>query len=507
MTIPNFMASIKNIIFTIITVGFRQTSWERYGENRSDGSVSCIVFVVSLMGFLFPVLELLESTDRNSFELYFMLKYCFGIICLLSSVAWLYLIRCSRKQPNLYLDRSTSGVDPAANIINIFLLILSLGIIFDQGLNIILDITCYLRISDYHYLCSSINRLLEVLFCIVQTLTLIITTRRKFYNKLKVNYVLSTALLTNGILWMYTSLQIGKAQNNGIKNETLKNMACYVELNIYQIILSHTLGISLQTHLNYFLLCVGLTASTLPSGSSLADESDTLGWSQNSNRKLHRKKIISEGNKFPDLIFMFVSLASFLTSLVVVILQELTHPPDYGAARYLREWYLSTATCPMIFLIIAVYRGLHCIKECPIRVHKNDNYSSVKRAFKNDVIFIICFMGDTSRCALTWLRELNKPFLSLGIFLRSIYIIECFLQTVFLLTAERKTVVSDAKMKQIALFLCVGNLVLLIYRELLEIFTEHPSEYELIIFSLSSMNRFLAFVRSFRIYSISKCQH
>ena len=135
--------------------------------------------------------------------------------------------------------------------------------------------------------------------------------------------MLSTALLTNGILWMYTSLQIGKTQNNGIKNETLKNMACYVESNIYQNILSHTLGISLQTHLNYFLLCVGLTASTLPSGSSLADESDTLGWSQNSNRKLHRKKIISEGNKFPDLIFMFVSLASFLPSLVVVILQEL----------------------------------------------------------------------------------------------------------------------------------------------------------------------------------------
>ena len=56
---------------------------------------------------------------------------------------------------------------------------------------------------------------------------------------------------------------------------------------------------------------------------------------------------------------MFVSLASFLPSLVVVILQELTHPPDLGAAIYLREWYLSTATCPMIFLIIAVYKGLH----------------------------------------------------------------------------------------------------------------------------------------------------
>ena len=250
------MASIKNIIFTIITVGYRQISWERYDENRSDGSVSCILFVASLMGFLFPVLELLESTDKNSF----------------------------------YLDPSTTGVDPAANIINIFLLILSLGVIFDQGLNIILDITCYLRTVDYHYLCISINRLSEVLFGIVQTLTLIITTRRKFHNKLKVNYVLSIALLTNGMLWMYTSLQIGTTQNIGMKNETLRNMACYVESKIYQNILSHTLGISLQTHLNYFLLCVGLTASTLPSGSSLADESDTLGWSQNSNRRLHRKK-------------------------------------------------------------------------------------------------------------------------------------------------------------------------------------------------------------------------
>ena len=194
------MALVKQLLFSILTVGYTQISKKRCGFKQSDGSVSCIIFVASSMGFLFPVLETLESPVTKSFGLYFSIQVLFGCLCFVSSVAWLYLLFRSRRQPELYLNRSISVIDPAANIMYVFLIFFTIGIILNQGLNVILDMTCYIRFVDYHYLCTSINRFLEVLFCIFQTLTLIFLTRSRFQNKLEVNYVLAVALITNGSL-------------------------------------------------------------------------------------------------------------------------------------------------------------------------------------------------------------------------------------------------------------------------------------------------------------------
>lgn len=82
---------------------------------------------------------------------------------------------------------------------------------------------------------------------------------------------------------------------------------------------------------------------------------------------------------------------------------------------------------------------------------------------------------------------------------------QVFLQAVFLLILERIDTAFYRKLKNIALYLCVGNLILWLYREYVlarGTALEIPPEVEHVIFSLMSMNRFLSFLRFYRIYSI-----
>lgn len=84
------MTKIKHILFTLFSIGNMQTSV----TDKHDGSVSCLIFVTSLIGFFFPVLEIYESPI--SFERYFLQFSC-GCLCLLSTAAWIHLLQCYKK--------------------------------------------------------------------------------------------------------------------------------------------------------------------------------------------------------------------------------------------------------------------------------------------------------------------------------------------------------------------------------------------------------------------------
>lgn len=147
------MTKIKHILFTLFSIGSKQTSV----IDKSDGSVSCLIFATSFIGFLFPILDIYESLI--SFEGYFLQFSC-GCLCLLSTVAWIHLFQCYKKQPQVYLDCSISMVDPAARLLYLFLFIFTIGIFLYQGLNCILDITCYQKLHEYHYFSACFNRIM-----------------------------------------------------------------------------------------------------------------------------------------------------------------------------------------------------------------------------------------------------------------------------------------------------------------------------------------------------------
>lgn len=492
------LQNIKKVLFTLFTVGYKQTSVNE--GVKSDGSVSCIIFVASLMGFLFPIIEISETTF--SVERFFILQLSFGCLCLLSSVAWIYLLQCYRKRPHVYLDSLTSVVDPTANIIYILLIIFTFGLFLYYGLNAILDITCYQIFREYHYLCSSINRILEILFCTIQSFVLVILTQNKFQNKLKVNYVLAIALLTNSILWMFTSLRIAKPQINYNMNRTSDVIACYYESKIYKNILSPSERIAIQIHLKYFIICAGLTASILPANLTSKDiDQDELKESPHSGINQQNRK------RYPDLIVVVFSLVIFIPCLVILILKHWTRPPEYDEVEYLRVWWVTFAIIPNVVLIVATYCGLHRVRDFYIITLKQD-YASERWVFRNDVISILCLVGDVSWNILTWYRQFTNSFVFGLILLRLTYIFQDFLQTVFLLILERISLYSYQKIKKIALCLCVGNLILWLYVEYMvprdRGFREIPPEVEQVLFSLSTLNRVLSFLRFYRIYSLPK---
>lgn len=490
------LENLKKVLFTLFTVGYKQPSAN--GLVKSDGSVSCIILVASLMGFLFPVLEIFESPF--SFETFFILQLSFGCLCLLSSVAWIHLLQCYRKQPQAYLDSLTSVVDPTAKIIYILLLIFTFGIFIYHGLNTILDITCYQIFHEYHYLCTSINRILETLFCTIQSIILVILTQNKFQNNLKVNYVLAIALLTNGILWMFTSLRVAKPEFIYNTNRTLDVIACYYESKIYENILSPSKRIAMQIHLKYFIICTGLTASILPTSftSKDADQNELKESTHSEINQQNRKRC-------PDLIVVAFSLVMFIPCLIILILKHWTRPPEYDEVEYLRVWWVTFAIIPNVLLIIATYCGLHRVRDFYIITLKQD-YASERWVFRNDGISIFCSVGDVSWNILTWHREFTNSFVFGLSLLRLTYIFQVFLQTVFLLILERTPFHSYQKIRNIALCLCVGNAILWLHVEYLvprdRGFKEIPPEVEQIMFSLSTLNRVLSFLRFYRIYSL-----
>lgn len=156
---------------------------------------------------------------------------------------------------------------------------------------------------------------------------------------------------------------------------------------------------------------------------------------------------------------------------------------------------------PIVLLIIFVYCGLHRLNDISSRHY----HASNALIFNNDAIFTICLVGDTSWCVIRLFLDLTKTFVVLMIFLCLIYMFQVFLQAVFLLILERIDTAFYRKLKNIALYLCVGNLILWLYREYVlarGTALEIPPEVEHVIFSLMSMNRFLSFLRFYRIYSI-----
>lgn len=488
----SLQSSRKKLLLAIFAVGCKEKHEDAIGNGRSDGSVSCIILVTSAIGFLFPFLELFENPS------FFLFHFSLGCLFLISTAAWLYLVYCSTKRSEIYLDHLTCVVDPAARIIYNFLIIFTLEIIVFQGLNVIVDMKCYKTFLDYHSLFASVNRTFEILFCTTQTVVLIFLTRGRFLNKLKVNYVLAISFLTNGTLWIFTSFKFVKhSQDNVGENVTSDAITCFYKSNIYENIISPLFRVSLQIHLKYFIICMGLTASLLPTHTQSPEiNEDKRIKTPPSGRN---QRIM---NMYSRIIVTFSFLVSFIPSLVVLLLTNWTRPHDIVESEYLRVWRLLSAMIPIVLLIIFVYCGLHRLNDISSRHY----HASNALIFNNDAIFIICLVGDTSWCVIRLFLDLTKTCVFLLILLCLSYIFQVFLQTVFLLILERIDTASYRKLKNIALYLCVGNLILWLYHEYVlarGTALEIPPEVEHVIFSLMSMNRFLSFLRFYRIYSIT----
>lgn len=488
----SLQSSKRKLLLAIFAVGCKQKNEDDFGKDRSDGSVSCIILVASTIGFFFPFLEIFEKPS------FFLLQFSLGCLCLISTAAWLYLFYCSTKRPEIYLDHLTCVADPAAQIIYNLLIIFTLVIIVFQGLNVIVDMTCYITFLDYHYLFASISRTFEIFFCPIQTVVLIFLTRGRLQHKLKVNYVLAISFLTNGILWIFTSLKFVKhSQDNVRENVNSSVITCFYESKIYENIISPLKRVSLQIHLQYFIICVGLSASILQTHIQSPEiNQDKRIKNPPSGRNQQIK------NRYPSIIVTFGSLFSFIPNLVVLLLIYWKHPSDIVDSEYLRGWRLLSALIPTVLLIISVYCGLHRIKK---DISSRNCYASNAWIFHNDAIFIICLVGDTSWCILHLFLDLSKSFAFLLTLLCISYLFQVFLQAVFLLILERIDTASCRKLQHIALFLCMGNLILWWYPEYVLASggaLEIPREAEHVILSLMSMNRFLSFLRFYRIYSI-----
>lgn len=96
------------------------------------------------------------------------------------------------------------------------------------------------------------------------------------------------------------------------------------------------------------------------------------------------------------IIVIFSFLVLFILSLVVLFLINWICLYDIVEFEYLRVWRLFFVMILIVLLIIFVYCGLYCLNDIFLRYY----YVFNVLIFNNDVIFIICLVGDIFWCVI-----------------------------------------------------------------------------------------------------------
>jgi hypothetical protein len=245
--------------------------------------------------------------------------------------------------------------------------------------------------------------------------------------------------------------------------------------------------------LEYFIFCVGLTASTLPSSFQLPKTEDDDNSELEGNRQ-------NQHSVF-DMKVSFCCLVTFLPSLLVIILKHWTRPDDVEYNEYLRGWSLFGIALPIFLMIVAILKGLYLIKDFTT---VQENNACRKWIFQKSTIFIFAFMGAVS-CVIFETSSDEKHSLFIAyIMVRISGIFQLYIQTIFLLILERTSVKSYKKIWRVTLYLSTGNLLLWIYYGYLKGSGLYTPYVDQVIIPLLTMYRFLSFVEFYRIYYLGK---
>jgi hypothetical protein len=251
----------------------------------------------------------------------------------------------------------------------------------------------------------------------------------------------------------------------------------------------------MQIHLEYFIFCVGLTASTLPSNTDLpARRQDDSTGLEGSARNGQNQGIF-------DMRVCFCCLATFLPSVLVIILKHWTRPDDVDYEEYLREWSLFGLAIPIFFMIVAILRGLYLIKDFASMQDRNVCKTFI---FKKRFIFIGSFMGAVSCVMFEIVSDKKHSIFISYIVARLSGIFQLYVQTIFLLILERTCVKSYQKIWRVVLYLSTGNLLLWIYYGYLRGNRLYTPDIDQVIIPLLTLYRFLSFVDFYRIYYFGK---
>jgi hypothetical protein len=460
---------------------------------RSDGKVTCVILITSIIGILSPLLELyslLAALNGHALGNFRVEMATYGLL-VLSTVLWVVLYLLTRTQPGIYLKSMHPRKDPAYRFLIILMWAFGIVVIAHQGLEITINLSCFKRYENdaigFAYMIKAIGRIFFILFIFIQSLSAVKFIQYELRRNIFVNYSLSVIFTTNIAIWMFTSwrevyMEIVENSRHQFHNAS-EVIICHWNSSIYRHILLNLKHFIFPTQLEYCLLSALFVTSIFPPVSACTKRWRTCDDSRNPDHGVGFQRYSAA---------VVMSVIVFFPTLLVFILQQHSE----SSAEY---FDLSCVLCtfiPVSVMIVVTYRGFHVLRMSPLLLDHDSFHGHV---FNSDVMLIFSSMGNVSYCVLVLLSTAQHKYFHF-FFIRYVCgILEIFLQTVFLVLLRRYPKHIYKQMKGALSFLCVANLLYWGFDEYVFRF-QHP--HKVLGSSWPSVRKFvLTFVSFYRFQS------
>lgn len=411
-------------------------------STRRSHNFPSILISTSLMAATAVVIYMYETTKLYDIAGYILLPVLVLMMYLASVIFWISLCVLVKTQPRSY--RTTSPKEKSViNLVLIFLWILGLGAIFYSILNTIVYVQCSFEDLSTRktHITNSAYRAIQAVFTIVQTIVLSSISKLNLRRTKLIQCFFVVILLTNTSAWIYNISIIQKP----ISLNSTHVFRCYWNTQTATKLISpiHPIMFAIEQEYNFLSVCVIVSLF-------FGKNWDTVNF--NFTERQHRPSWKPSGR------FVTYSIVSFIfqiPSVVIFVLRK-----TYNNQTLSNAWEQTTMFRNSTLLLIIWY-GFHILRRMDRGSYrKNVEFDSF---LDNDVVYIICASGTIMYAALGVAEHNHRGSFDEKAMKYSLFMIETFYQTIFLLYLKRFERKCYTKLYFVIIFLLFSNMITWIF--------------------------------------------
>lgn len=495
------------------------------GENgQKDGHVSSVLLGTSLTAILFAFFrEYINPTlwySRNQYPIVLIIIF---VLSVMSIFSWVTLCVLAKYQRKVYLGDPRN--DPVSKLVHIFYGTFGVVTMINYFLCIIVDINCYRQNEielpayklkrNYFYLISGIGRFIEIVFFLVQMVSVRFLSAFQLRRSLLVHYFLSVILLNNVASYLFNAFKLIYDMFQNEKqfhyqsiNGNVTTRTCYWTSTLITQFLQPLNGIIIPMQQEYYIISICFIVSMFPRISNVEQDDLEKTVEEDFYRSLPDttgKETIQCRNRRLDILVSSLAVAMFIPGIVVLLMRQKSSD-DRINLFVAWQWCLTFPNLVLITVILAAFHVLRKVDAAESMKERNRGY-----LMNNDTFYIVSSIGVFffNSFGLVYSITMNEPGASTARFV--LLMIQIHYQTIFIISLKTKGLRGVKKIQRVLLFLLFPNFLCWIFDEFFSLFPHFDYSYEKAvgptwssvrqtILPLASFYRFQSFVFLYRLW-------
>lgn len=463
------------------------------GSTRRSHNFPSILISTSLMAATAVVIYMYETTKLYDIAGYLLLPVLVFIMYLTSVIFWISLWVLIKTLPRSYVT-TFAKEKSVINLVLVFLWILSLGAIFYSILNTIVYVQC--SIEDFQnrktHIANSAYRAIQAVFIMVQTIVLSSISKLNLRRTKLIQCFFVVILLTNTSAWIYNISSIQKP----ISLNSTHVFKCYWNTQTATKLISpiHPLMFAIMQEYNFLSVCVIL---------SLFFGSHWETVSMDYTERQHRSSWKPSGR---FVTYSFVSFIFQIPSVVIFVLRK-----SYNNQTLSYAWEQTTMFRNSTLLLIILY-GFYILRRMDRSSFRK--YVEFDSFLDNDAVYIICASGTIMYAVIGVAEHNHRGSLDGKAMKYTLFMIETFYQTIFLLYLKRFERKCYTKLYFVIIFLLFSNMITWIFFQFWIYSISYSNINEVLgplypaarqtLYTLICFYRFQSFIYLFKFYKQEK---